>query len=242
MGFVTHSLLPAGPGRGQRRKTVTDFDLMTSTDPDPETSPARPETEQAHPLAPLKNRAWLFAISALVIVLDQITKAIVEQQMVLYTSWAPIPGLANLFQFTHAINYGAAFGLFQESGRIFAVVALIVAGVIIYYNHRLPAGHWLLRTALGLQLGGALGNLIDRMRQGYVTDFLDFGPWPVFNLADTAIVAGVALLALLMLQEMWAERREGQATAANADVPAATDSVASLTGMTSVRQDDPASS
>jgi signal peptidase II len=81
------------------------------------------------------------------------------------------------------------------------VVAILVAVIIIVYNYRLPTGHFLFRAALGLQLGGALGNLIDRIRLGHVTDFLDFGSWPVFNLADASIVGGVAVLVLLMLLE-----------------------------------------
>ena len=89
--------------------------------------------------------------------------------------------------------------------------------IILYYRH-LPDGQRLARIALGLQLGGAVGNLVDRLRQGFVVDFIDlnFWPlhdWPVFNLADGSIVAGVTLLALLML---WEERRDrdGQQQAA----------------------------
>jgi signal peptidase II len=85
------------------------------------------------------------------------------------------------------------------------------------YSHQLSAGPWLTRVALGLQLGGATGNnLVDRLRQGYVVDFIDlnFWPmreWPVFNLADTSIVTGVTVLALLMVREEWLAWKNRQA-------------------------------
>ena len=88
--------------------------------------------------------------------------------------------------------------------------AVVIVAIIVYYRY-LSDGQWLMRVALGLQLGGAIGNnLIDRPRQGYVVDFIDlnFWPlhnWPIFNLADTAVVSGVTVLALVML---WEERRE----------------------------------
>lgn len=160
--------------------------------------------DKVEPRANWRERAILFGIMAIILLLDQVSKQIVINNLPLYTWWAPIPELANLFRFTHTTNTGAAFGLFQNGNSVFTVLAVIVAIGIIYYNHTLSAGHTWLRVALGLMLGGALGNLIDRVRLGYVTDFLDFGPWPVFNLADTSIVAGVALLAWLTLRE---ERR-----------------------------------
>jgi signal peptidase II len=127
----------------------------------------------------------------------------------MYQSYAPIPALEALFRFTHATNTGAAFGIFPAGGSFFTIVAVVVGLVILYYNYILPGGQLSLRLALGMQLGGALGNVIDRFRLGHVTDFLDFGPWPVFNLADTSIVAGVIILTWLMLQE----KREHQAEA-----------------------------
>ena len=79
------------------------------------------------------------------------------------------------------------------------VIATVVSIVIIVYNQKLPADHRLFRIALGLQLGGALGNLLSRIRIGHVTDFLDFGPWPVSNIADISIVSGTILLGILMI-------------------------------------------
>ncbi|MDX1687973.1 MAG: signal peptidase II [Candidatus Promineifilaceae bacterium] len=158
----------------------------------PRPEPESPSTAQ---------RSLLLLVAAAVIVVDHISKLYVESWLPLNRSWAPFPELAHLFRITHVTNTGAAFGLFPGGSLFFTVIATVVAIFILYYNYQLPTGQHPLRIALGLQLGGALGNLIDRLRLGHVTDFLDFGPWPVFNLADTSIVAGVVILAILMLQE-----------------------------------------
>ena len=162
------------------------------------------EKEVAAPVerpSTITDQTLLLVVTAVVIILDHLTKLFIESWLPLNTSWQPWPEYAHLFQITHVSNTGAAFGLFPTGSNIFMVVAVLVAVIIIIYNYRLPAGHFLFRAALGLQLGGALGNLVDRIRLGHVTDFLDFGPWPVFNLADTSIVAGVAVLVLLMALE-----------------------------------------
>ncbi len=139
----------------------------------------------------------LLLVASIALAADIITKRIVEAQIPLYTS---IPVIGFYLSWTHTQNTGAAFSLFQNGGVFFIVVALVVSAVILYYAPRLPAGDWLARVALGLQLGGAIGNLLDRLRQGYVTDFIHFQipeigfDWPVFNIADSAIVVGVILL------------------------------------------------
>ncbi|MFZ0545379.1 MAG: signal peptidase II [Candidatus Promineifilaceae bacterium] len=149
----------------------------------------------------ITDQTLLLIVTAGVILLDHLTKLFIETWLPLNTSWAPWPEYAHLLQITHVSNTGAAFGLFPTGSNLFMLVAILVAGIIIVYNYRLPSGHFLFRIALGLQLGGALGNLVDRFRLGHVTDFLDVGPWPVFNLADASIVAGVIILALLMFLE-----------------------------------------
>lgn len=146
-----------------------------------------------------------FLILAVVIFLDQLTKYLVETRIPLYGVWAPIPALEGIFRIVHTANTGAVFGLFQGSGMFFAALAVVVAIAIAYFNMTLPGHQWLIRVALGLQLGGALGNLIDRLRQGHVTDFVDTGPWYIWNLADLAIVSGVILFGFAYLREI---RRE----------------------------------
>jgi len=156
-----------------------------------------------------KFRHWhvLAVITALTLVADRVSKSIIANNMTLYETWRPpISLFRRLFNLTYTTNTGAAFGLFPDQGVLFIVIAFVVITAILFYYHHLPDGYRLVRLALGLQLGGALGNLVDRVRQGYVIDFVDFNfwpmkDWPVFNLADSAIVVGVVLLALTMLRE-----------------------------------------
>lgn len=153
----------------------------------------------------MKSR-WLsfLAVALAVIALDQVTKALVIANLGLYEQWAPVEALRPYFTFTYVQNTGAAFGIFPNGGIFFMLIAVVVAGVILYFYREMADGHWALSVALGLQLGGALGNLIDRVRLGYVVDFFDFKFWPVFNIADSAIVVGVFLLLSIM---WWEERR-----------------------------------
>jgi signal peptidase II len=145
-----------------------------------------------------------------VVVLDQLTKRWVVSTFDLYESWAPFPALAKVFQFHYITNTGVAFGMFQKGGFIFKLLPILISGVILYYYTTLPAGQWLVRLALGLQMSGALGNLIDRFRIGHVIDFILVPPIPVFNVADSAVTTGTALLVLFMLREEWLERKTAQ--------------------------------
>lgn len=150
----------------------------------------------------LSRNTWvLLAIAAATLIADQVSKAVVMTNVAPNTMWAPIPSLGHIFTITYTTNTGAAFGLFKAWGTIFIGVAVVVIAAIIVYQRQVPREAWLVRAALGLQLGGAFGNLVDRLRWGHVIDFIDFHFWPVFNLADTAIVVGVALLAFTMLRE-----------------------------------------
>jgi signal peptidase II len=148
-----------------------------------------------------REKAILFLVMAVVLLADYASKVVVETNLALNTTWAPISDLAQYFRITHVSNTGAAFGLFPSGSILFAVVAIVVSIFIIIYNQVLPARHQLFRVALGLQLGGAIGNLLSRLRLGHVTDFLDIGPWPVFNVADLCVVTGVIMLGFLMLVE-----------------------------------------
>lgn len=129
------------------------------------------------------------------------SKYLVLRRLSLGESWSPVPGLDQWISVTHVINPGAAFGLFPDQGGLFVVIAIVVVVAILAYYRYLPSHNWLVRFSLGLQLGGALGNLADRLQYGYVIDFIDFKIWPVFNLADVAIVTGVGILAYFLMQE-----------------------------------------
>jgi signal peptidase II len=151
--------------------------------------------------------------AVLVLIADQVTKYLVATQLEVGQSVDLIPWLAPIFSITHVTNTGVAFGMFQGLGSLFAIAHVVAAVAIIIYSRRLPPGQWVLRLALGLALGGAVGNLIDRVCQGYVVDFFDVNFWPlqdfpVWNVADNSIVVGVALLIGSLLWEEWQERQE----------------------------------
>ena len=151
----------------------------------------------------------LLSIAALTLAVDQYTKYLAMTRLAPIVTWAPIPSLAHIFTFTYTTNTGVAFGMFKNLGPIFAGVAVVVIALIVIYQRQIPQGAWLVRLALGLQLGGAAGNLVDRLRQGHVIDFIHlhyYTPelrldWPVSNVSDIAIVTGVILLAVTMLRE-----------------------------------------
>ena len=156
--------------------------------------------------------ATLFVVALAIIALDQYTKALVRESLPLNASWMPIPWLDPFVTLTHVRNTGAAFGLFPSLGGLFRLVSLVVVVAIIFFFRRLAATSWLLCIAFGLQLGGATGNLIDRMVLGYVTDFVDVRVWPIFNVADSAIVVGTVLLAYYALFVEPSAARQTEAT------------------------------
>ncbi|HSN74491.1 MAG TPA: signal peptidase II [Anaerolineae bacterium] len=148
----------------------------------------------------------ILGTAAVVVLLDQLTKGWIERNLPLYESIVPFPALDDTFTLTHFTNTGAAFGLFRDQNVLFVAIAAVVVLSVIVYSRYLPHDRLLVQIALGLQLGGAAGNMIDRVRLGHVTDFLYFRnlpiinqPWPAFNVADMAIVSGVILLAWFML-------------------------------------------
>jgi signal peptidase II len=136
----------------------------------------------------------LLVIALIVLAADQASKAWAIENIPLNTTYDVFPPLKDLFVLTHITNSGAAFGLFPQLSLVFTFVALLVSIVIVAYYRSMPAGQWLVRLSLGMQLGGAIGNLIDRLRFGTVTDLLYIRPFPVFNIADASIVTGVGLL------------------------------------------------
>jgi len=177
------------------------------------------KSDSIRSLSPL-DRALLFIVALVALAADQISKLLVQANIPLGVTVPIAPFLTPYLTFTHVQNTGAAFSLFQNANWFFIIVATIVAGLIVYYTPRLPPGDWLSRAALGLQLGGAVGNLIDRLRHGYVTDFIhlqvpEIGfDWPVSNIADICIVSGVILLiAWSALQERAHTRAQARAQA-----------------------------
>jgi signal peptidase II len=152
-----------------------------------------------------KSRGFPFAtilgVGALIFALDQATKYLVVTHLQYGESWSFLPQLERLFKFTFIINTGAAFGMFPQLGNVFTIIAIAVIGGIIFLHRYLPTHELWVRVSLGLQLGGALGNLLDRLHRGYVVDFVSIGFWPIFNVADLAIVVGVLVLAYYLWDE-----------------------------------------
>ena len=164
------------------------------------------------------KRIHYLAISLAVIVLDAVTKWLVATRITLHES---VPLIPNLFQLVHVRNNGAAFGIGANAeSRIVPLLlnagAIIVFFVVVAYALRSAVSDRMLQTGLHLILGGAIGNLVDRFRFGYVVDFLDFyvrdHHWPAFNVADSAICIGIGLLFLDMRK-----KPEPALTAAEAD-------------------------
>jgi signal peptidase II len=142
-----------------------------------------------------------YLVAALVLVVDQITKLRIADTMSLHQSR---PVLGDFFQLTYVLNDGAAFGLDLGGRWAFIIVTVLVSAFIVLYyarSERAPVARW----ALAMILGGALGNLVDRIRLGEVIDFLHVSvagfSWPIFNVADIGVSVGVGLLALHLFRK-----------------------------------------
>jgi signal peptidase II len=148
--------------------------------------------------------AGLVAVAIAAVVADQVTKRAIEHRLALDETHHVLPGLT----ITHVRNSGIAFGIFP--GKLAIVSVLTAAAVVWMLVHFARSGsrHVLFPVALGLLVGGSISNLADRVREGHVTDFIHITHWPTFNLADSFIVIGVALLALGLIR---VEHRKSQA-------------------------------
>jgi signal peptidase II len=121
------------------------------------------------------------------LVADQLTKGLVGLNM---SPGQSVPE-SGLFRLTYVTNTGSAFGLFPNQTLFLVLASFVGIGVLLVFYRTHPVNNTMLHVSLGLQLGGAIGNLVDRVRLSYVVDFIDVGAWPVFNLADSAIVVGL---------------------------------------------------
>jgi signal peptidase II len=132
----------------------------------------------------------LVVIAGTAILADQLTKAVVVAQLPLGDTAVTM----GPFSIHHVQNSGIAFGLFADSTSAVIALTAVAVGAMLLFFARTAQRHPLVPIALGLVIGGSIANLLDRVRLGHVTDFLDFAYWPAFNLADTFIVVGVGLL------------------------------------------------
>lgn len=130
-------------------------------------------------------------IACVVTILDQLVKWIVVTHM----EWGEsIPLIPNVFHLTYILNPGAAFGILAYQRWFFLLIVLVLFGAFFAFRKRIPAKPAYFPAAIGMLLGGALGNAIDRVRFSGVVDFFDFRIWPIFNVADIFICVGVALI------------------------------------------------
>jgi signal peptidase II len=172
---------------------------------EPETTPSRTLEVRVgsatHALQPIPGARrslaagpaqWLelFVVAIAAVAADQLTKAIVSSQLAL----GDAVDILGPFSIHHVHNTGIAFGLFADATSIVIALTACAIGALVLFFARSGRRHPLLPVAVGLVLGGSLSNLVDRLRLGHVTDFLDLDYWPAFNLADTFIVVGVMLL------------------------------------------------
>jgi signal peptidase II len=169
----------------------------------------------------LARWVWVPFVIAVILIADQTSKAWIERTVPLDGFHAPFPALEPYFMLVNWGNTGTAFGLLRGQGGTLAMAALIVIILVLIFSRQIPLDNWGVRLSLALILGGAIGNQIDRLRVGHVTDFLLFQApvggrmlqWPAWNLADACIVVGVILMALLLLRsEGWkAGQQDSQA-------------------------------
>lgn len=165
--------------------------------PNAPTDPTSPAPDGGLTVARLVQRLrGVLLIGAGVIATDQLSKALVRDRLSRGDHW---PEGADLLRFSHIENSGAAFGILEGAGGFLLISTLIGIGAIVAYVLYAPAGDWRYTLGLGAILGGAIGNLIDRVRLGAVTDFIDPAHYPAFNIADSAIVVGVIGLIVLSL-------------------------------------------
>lgn len=143
--------------------------------------------------------AILLLTALTLLIADQLSKALVIVNLAVGER---VSVVGDLVQIWHAQNRGAAFSLFQGGAILFLIVSVASVAMVAYFHRSLRARPWWVHLVLGIVLGGTLGNFIDRLRQGYVTDWLSVGfgdtRWPTFNVADSSIVVGIGVLVLYL--------------------------------------------
>lgn len=137
-----------------------------------------------------------YVLILLLIIIDQISKWMIQSKFLINES---MPIIKNIFHLTYVQNFGAAFGILKHQKIFFVVMTIFVIGGIVIFLKKQKNLHKLVPYSLSLIVGGAIGNLIDRVRLGYVVDYFDFRIWPIFNIADISIVIGAVLLSYYLI-------------------------------------------
>ena len=178
----------------EQQDTPQDNDSTVSVET--ETVESAVVTEETSSFSAWRADLLLAALILAVFITDQVTKAWVRASLIEGAS-RPREGFLRL---THVSNTGSAFGLFPNQTLFLLIASVVGIAVLLVFFRRQAGRGFMVRTSLGLQLGGAAGNLVDRITLGKVTDFIDVGAWPVFNLADASIVTGIVILAWLLFR------------------------------------------
>lgn len=165
----------------------------------------------------LSHYLLLFGIAAVMVIFDQWSKALIRQNIAVGEEIYPIPFLAPFLRFTYWHNTGAAFGFFQNANTMLLILSIIISVATIWYYHKAVNEPLIYRISIGLILAGAVGNMIDRIRFGYVTDFVAVGRFPVFNVADSCVTIGVILMLLSLLIQEQREKAAHQTSEAKQD-------------------------
>ena len=141
-------------------------------------------------------RDWIFYVLTIVVIIcDQVTKYVVRETIPLYETFTEV----GVFSIVHGQNTGSAFGLFAGFTNYLIIASLIGLALILYFFVKQASANLFVRIAVGLIVGGAVGNLIDRVKDGFVVDFISVGWWPAFNVADSAISIGMTVMVLFMI-------------------------------------------
>lgn len=182
---LSDPVISGGPDVGQTNRKVGEQPTCISPD-------VTTKTRSYYRWSPLNLlKDWIVAaLFVTVLAIDQVSKLLVKWNLSLYESW-PEQGFLRI---THGTNTGTAFGLLPNQTTFLIVASIVAIGFIIYFYGSQDKPNFPIRVAIGLQLGGAFGNLSDRLWAGAVVDFIDVGPWPIFNLADSSIVVGITIL------------------------------------------------
>ncbi len=163
----------------------------------------------------ISDYLYLAVLGGVIVGLDQWSKWLVRTNLEFSQTWVPWEWLAPYARIINWKNTGAAFGMFQQFGGFFTILAFVVVGLILLYFPQIPRQDWPLRIALGMQMGGAIGNLVDRLARGFVTDWISVGSFPVFNVADSCISVGAAVLII----GMWIQERKLKASQTGSEQP-----------------------
>lgn len=145
-----------------------------------------------------KKNILIFSTALFIVILDQLAKFITKNNFELNQS---VPLIKDILHLTYVTNAGSAFGLFKGFNLAFILFSIIIIIVVLYHIKKIKQDEKVLQLSVGLLLGGTVGNLIDRIAYGFVVDFIDFGIWPVFNVADSAVTISAVLLIILLWEK-----------------------------------------